>query len=419
MHLRLTIAHNESPDSAKTYVFDQDVVTCGRAADNDVSLLDSSSVVSKYHAEFRQQGGEIVIEDKGSKNFTFVNGRRITAGQPKVLFAGDKIEIGPYQIMMEVEEAVQTAPVDLEHTVFAAGFANPFIDEAEALAQAFGKVRRAVFGSDYPRRDEALLEALQDALGPGGDAEVLHSIIRGEPMPKSDYAEQPPEPERPAPQGNVVYSIDPGWSEPAPEPEPTLPPVSAPPPYAPPAYSPPGFAEAPSDDLLHRLLSVITRLIGIPWQFRHEFVGHTILHSPETAFLYDEDASALLAYLNSGSDREERFQLLEEAAQQVIVHQVAMLDGYRAAVTSGSAHLLGAIDPEKDEAAAPSGGAVGRFLSAVKGDGDADQIRETVRGLREESASVLERRFFRPAFIDAYLVRLAGRTSTSPTPDNF
>lgn len=414
MHLRLTIAHTESPDSAKTYVFDQDVVTCGRAADNDVSLLDPSSVVSKYHAELREQGGEVVIEDKGSKNFTFVNGRRIMAGQAKVLFPGDKVEIGPYQIMMEMEEVVQAAPVDLEQTVFAAGFANPFTDEAETLAEAFGKVRRAVLGSDYARRDEALLEALQDALGPGGDAEVLHSIIRGEPVTGAGHRTDDPEPERPASQGNVVYSIDPGWTEPASPPAPEQPPFAA---SAPPHQ--PEYPHPPSDDLLPRLLSVITRLIGIPWQFRHEFVGHTILHSPETAFLYDEDASALLAYLNSGSDREERFRLLEDAAEQVIVHQLAMLDGYRAAVTSGSTHLLDAIDPKNDDDAAPSGGAVGRFLSAVKGDNDAERIRETIQGLREESASILERRFFRPSFIDAYLVRLAGRTPTTPPADNF
>lgn len=404
MHLRLSIAHNETPDTVKTYVFDQDVVTCGRAADNDVNLLDTSSVVSKYHAELRRQGGEIVIEDKGSKNFTFVNGRRITAGQPKVLFPGDKVEIGPYQIVFEVEE-VQVAPRDLEHTVFAAGFANPFTDEAESLAQALGKVRRAVLGSNYPRRDEALLEALQDSLGPGGDADVLHSFIRGEVVPLAPPTAKNPEPERPETGGNVVFSTDPAWSEPAPEPSPIR--------------SSSAFTDEPSDDLLQRLLSVITRLIGIPWQFRHEFVGHTILHSPETAFLYDEDASALLEYLNSGPDKDERLRLLENAAEQVIVHQLAMLDGYRAAVTSGSTHLLDAIDPPEEEAAAPSGGAVGRFLSAVKGDDSSGQIREKVKGLRDESTSVLERRFFRPAFIDAYLVRLGGRTPTHNKREEF
>jgi DNA-binding winged helix-turn-helix (wHTH) protein len=52
----------------------------GRAADAQVVLTDST--VSRHHARLSISGPEIRIEDLGSKNGTFVDGRRVTGVHP-------------------------------------------------------------------------------------------------------------------------------------------------------------------------------------------------------------------------------------------------------------------------------------------------------------------------------------------------
>jgi pSer/pThr/pTyr-binding forkhead associated (FHA) protein len=51
------------------------VTTIGRAADNAV-VIDNAGV-SGYHARITEAGGEYAIEDTGSRNGVFVNGKRI------------------------------------------------------------------------------------------------------------------------------------------------------------------------------------------------------------------------------------------------------------------------------------------------------------------------------------------------------
>ena len=51
-------------------------LTVGREADNHAALEDE--LVSRYHAEFRQQERQCVVRDLGSANGTWVNGERIS-----------------------------------------------------------------------------------------------------------------------------------------------------------------------------------------------------------------------------------------------------------------------------------------------------------------------------------------------------
>jgi hypothetical protein len=65
-------------------------VIIGRAPDCDVMLEDE--FVSNYHAKIYLLGGRFYVEDMGSTNGTFVNGRRITS--PLELRGGDTIQVG-------------------------------------------------------------------------------------------------------------------------------------------------------------------------------------------------------------------------------------------------------------------------------------------------------------------------------------
>jgi DNA-binding response OmpR family regulator len=90
---------------------DQPVTEIGRWDDNDVVIDDRW--VSRYHAQVRREGDEYVVQDLGSKNGTFVNGRRIAA--PLSLSDGDEIQVTPLVKLTFVDYgSTAPLPVDLQ-----------------------------------------------------------------------------------------------------------------------------------------------------------------------------------------------------------------------------------------------------------------------------------------------------------------
>jgi transcriptional regulator with XRE-family HTH domain len=76
-------------DDGRTHVLGRGVTTIGRDADSTVVV--AGSHVSRRHAELRWDGAEYVLHDLGSKNGTYLNGRRIA--RPERLHAGDLIAL--------------------------------------------------------------------------------------------------------------------------------------------------------------------------------------------------------------------------------------------------------------------------------------------------------------------------------------
>ena len=79
-------------DSGREFQFDQDLIRIGRMPDSDVNFdpevdLDASG----RHAEIRNEGGRYLLIDTGSRNGTWLNGRRI---KHAALNSGDEIELG-------------------------------------------------------------------------------------------------------------------------------------------------------------------------------------------------------------------------------------------------------------------------------------------------------------------------------------
>ena len=73
----------------------------GRLPECDVQL--DSNMVSRRHAKLCQQGESYLIEDLGSGNGTFVNGKRIE-GQT-ALKHGDRLKLGPILLRFESASA--------------------------------------------------------------------------------------------------------------------------------------------------------------------------------------------------------------------------------------------------------------------------------------------------------------------------
>jgi ABC transport system ATP-binding/permease protein len=78
--------------AAKLAVGNAHYLTVGRLTDNDVAI--PSPLVSRHHARVIADGGHYILEDLGSTNGTFVNGRRVE--QPLVLHGGEQVQFGSY-----------------------------------------------------------------------------------------------------------------------------------------------------------------------------------------------------------------------------------------------------------------------------------------------------------------------------------
>lgn len=72
-------------------------LTIGRADGNDLVLVEGG--VSRKHARIFSQGAEVMIEDTGSANGTFVDGERIAG--PTKLSARAQVVIGDYEIVLK------------------------------------------------------------------------------------------------------------------------------------------------------------------------------------------------------------------------------------------------------------------------------------------------------------------------------
>jgi DNA-binding response OmpR family regulator len=91
------------------WVLGGEVASIGRWQGNQVMIDDRW--VSRYHAEVRREGDRYVLLDLGSKNGTFLNGRRITT--PTSLSDGDEIQVTPIVTLTFVDYG-STAPLPEE-----------------------------------------------------------------------------------------------------------------------------------------------------------------------------------------------------------------------------------------------------------------------------------------------------------------
>lgn len=74
----------------------EDSVVLGRSEQADVIITDPYS--SDFHLRMTSKDGRIVLNDLGSTNGTYVNGRRVTA--PTELGRGDAVQVG--KTVMEI-----------------------------------------------------------------------------------------------------------------------------------------------------------------------------------------------------------------------------------------------------------------------------------------------------------------------------
>ena len=83
------------------FLIDSDVTTLGRHPESDIFLDDVT--VSRHHAKLVRAGGQLMLEDLGSLNGTYVN-RVLIDGRAQLRY-GDEIQIGKYRATILLSEA--------------------------------------------------------------------------------------------------------------------------------------------------------------------------------------------------------------------------------------------------------------------------------------------------------------------------
>ena len=84
-----TLIMQEDRGIGQSWAIEKERVTIGRGEDCDIVLVERQ--VSRHHAQIRRADNQYVLEDMGSKNGTYVNGREVTG--PYFLQDGDEIQI--------------------------------------------------------------------------------------------------------------------------------------------------------------------------------------------------------------------------------------------------------------------------------------------------------------------------------------
>lgn len=94
----------DNSQGIKRFALDKFNLSIGRSPDDDISLSEGSGV-SRHHASVFVLDGEVVIQDLGSRNGTYINKKLIPGNRQTTLKFGDVIMIGRYRLKL-VDEAV-------------------------------------------------------------------------------------------------------------------------------------------------------------------------------------------------------------------------------------------------------------------------------------------------------------------------
>ena len=89
----------QGPEAGATFPLSAAEAVIGRESSSDIVLNDR--VVSRRHARLSWRAGQLIIEDLGSSNGTYINNQRITAA--KMLNPGDKIGVGQTTLVYQTE----------------------------------------------------------------------------------------------------------------------------------------------------------------------------------------------------------------------------------------------------------------------------------------------------------------------------
>ncbi len=93
----------EGPEAGREFVLAGECIVLGRQHDSTVCL--TSNAVSRHHAQILRRDGEFLIEDLGSSNGTYLNGKRLVPNAPESFYDDDRLQLGPFIFTLLTDRA--------------------------------------------------------------------------------------------------------------------------------------------------------------------------------------------------------------------------------------------------------------------------------------------------------------------------
>lgn len=370
IHLGLT--RESDPHWRREYQFAKETVTIGRDLSNDLQLLEGlRSGVSRHHAKIKRVDGVHKLIDLSSRNFTFLNNQKLEAGIEYDLKDGDQIKIGEFSIHFTVEtdmdEKARVQPQALSER-------NPFWEETKELARILSRISQKYESSDFQPKDVALEEALKKAfldLEANPSFEAIRSVFNS----------------------NFFLTA----SSPTQE-DFGLRPVAE---------------SQPFQSFIDILLDFLVKTNQACKEFRVNFAGETLVksrrfeslegHSGEEIknFLFDPDITM--------NQLQKRLESVQAMTDEIMLHQLALLEGYKAGIGEGTRQILERMNPNKYTEQKLKLGKIRIPLRLIPVYNYLKLVRSWRVGYSEiarEDQSTIEKKYFRPSYVKSYYRRM-------------
>jgi hypothetical protein len=384
MSIRFTILNEKKPDYRREEIFSQDVITIGRDESNNMVLEDKRKSVSRKHAEIRLDEGIYFLVDLGSRNGTFINNYKVNPNHPYALEHGSEIAIGDYVLTISMQTTPEGESPNVkfgyqrEATVFVS---NPFLDDVKNLVSTLERLNEKYEIEDPAMRRDYLVQALGDMLQAQIETEAVKLLVNvcgGEKAqkPRSSSAQlKKTQSDRSIEHSHITGTV------------------------------------------LELFLGVFIKMRQIFTQFHTEFIGTTRIDTEES--LHTKTIDELKEYFFSPTLEPElskkRIELLKLKTEELNVHQVALLDGYRSSVHDGVREMLREINPaiiknrisQEKLTLGPLHIPVA-FIPLYAELKTLKELQLKHFEFSSEDRGIIERKHFRPAFSKRYLESMGG-----------
>ena len=394
MEVKLIIKSTREEDKVnvlgKEYSFvDASQIAIGRGKPNDIPLFDSDRTISRNHALLVEAEKGYVLKDLGSKNFSYVNEEKISLESSMLLTSGDIIRIGEFEFEYHLSETQADLDLTVIDPIGAVNFNedNPFDDAVQELVRSWKELETTYDQNRLSTKMDYLSQALKKEI-PAIEGHPLMNVFLS--LVSAEDTSNPTHLiTRSA--GETVSTSEPSTN------------VAQ-------SSSQNATVKAEWTDLvLDSTLMMLKELIRIPYEFRGEFIGHTMWQDEESTFFYEGDYSVTKNYLLSDANESEvrrKLERLKDVSDKVKLHQVGMMEGYKAIVKEGLNQLMKEIDPglielelQKEET-----GFLNKVLPSLAAQKILKTIEERIGSVRETDWGVHEQRIYRPVFIRAYMM---------------
>ncbi|MCC6149867.1 MAG: FHA domain-containing protein [Planctomycetes bacterium] len=114
MPIKVTVKRSGESATLAELVFDKEGISVGRARDCDVSLKDPAKAIAPTHGYIQRVGDDYCYIDYGAKLGSTINGKASPGHEMSSLKHGDLVQIGPYQLQLEIGPGLKAAPPPAE-----------------------------------------------------------------------------------------------------------------------------------------------------------------------------------------------------------------------------------------------------------------------------------------------------------------